>query len=65
MNEEELTCESNNQVQSNQHQPLHVVGFSILNQQVHQEDGHEQYDRLEVGEEEGEVMAGDPANNDE
>ena len=32
--------------------------MDVLNEEVHEEDGHEQDDRLEVGEEEREVMVG-------
>jgi len=28
-------------VQADQHQSLHVVGFSVLDERVHEEDGHE------------------------
>jgi hypothetical protein len=39
--EEKLTGESDDKIQSDQHQPLHVVRFSVLDQQVDEEDGDE------------------------
>ena len=40
------------------HQTLHVIRLPVLNEEVHEEDGDEQHNRLKVSEEQSQIVVG-------
>lgn len=56
--------DGDDQVGTKQHDALEPVGFTVLDQVVHDQDGDEQDTRLERVEEQSHGLVDDPADND-
>ena len=59
------TGKGDHEVEGNEHETLHVVRLAILDEEVDEQHRDKEDDRFEVSEKEGEVVVGNPADDNQ